>query len=188
MTNGMKVVFLDRDGTINVDRGYLHKIEDFELEKNVVPALLMLQENGFRFIIVTNQSGIGRGLYTEKDFWNFNNHLESELKKHGIQILKTYFSPYHPEKGIGKYKKMTRCRKPNPGMLEQAEKDFSFDNEHSWIIGDKWSDVKTGKNFGVKSILVLTGHAGNDEEKHKTEVEYIAKDLLEAAKFVIKHY
>ncbi len=180
-----KIIFLDRDGIISVDKGYNWKIEDFELEKNIIPALQMLRDNGFEFIIVTNQSGIGRGLYTEEDFWKYNSCATEELKKNKVKILKTYFSPYHPEKGTGKYKKKTRCRKPEPGMLEQAEKDFSINNGKSWIIGDKWSDVKTGKNFGIKAILVLTGHAGDDAEKHKTEIEYIAKDPLDAAKFIV---
>ncbi|MDD3486853.1 MAG: HAD family hydrolase [Candidatus Moranbacteria bacterium] len=183
----IKVIFLDRDGVISIDKGYNHKIEDFELEKNIIPALKLLKKNGFSFIVVTNQSGIGRGIYTEDDFWKYNNCVTDELSKNGIEILKTYFSPYHPEKGIGKYKKKTRCRKPEPGMLEEAEKDFGIDNEHSWIIGDKWSDVKTGKNFGIKAILVLTGHAGDDAEKHKTEVEFIAQDPLDAAEFIIRN-
>lgn len=180
-----KIIFLDRDGVINIDTDYTHKIEDFAFEQNIIPALQLLRDNDFKFIIVTNQSGIGRERYTEEDFWIFNDHVVSELKKHKIEILKSYFSPYHPEKGIGKYKKDSRCRKPNPGMLEYAEKEFSIDNKNSWIIGDKWADVKTGKNFGIKAILVLTGHAGDDAKKHKTDVEYIAEDSLEAAKFII---
>jgi len=182
----IKAIFLDRDGTINVDKDYVYKIEDFRLEKNVIPALKLFREHGFELIIVTNQSGIGLYYYTEDDFWKFNNHVIKELRKHNISILKTYFSPYHPERGIGKYKKDSHCRKPGPGMLEQAEKDFQIDNSKSWIIGDKWSDVKAGKNFGIKSILVMSGKAGSDE-KHKTDVEYIAEDLLDAAKFIVKN-
>lgn len=178
-----KIIFLDRDGTINVDREYIYQIDLFEFEKNVIPALQLLRDNGFEFIIVTNQSGIGRGYYTEADYQKFNDHVVSELKKNEIRIIKSYFSPYHPE-GIGKYKKASRCRKPEPGMLEQAEKDFQIDNKKSWIIGDKWADVKCGKNFGIKSILVLRGKAGTDE-KHKTEVNFVADDLLDAAKFII---
>lgn len=179
-----KIIFLDRDGTINVDREYVYKIELFAFEKNVIPALQLLGDHGFEFIIVTNQSGIGRGYYTEEDYQKFNDHAVSELQKNGIHILKSYFSPYHP-KGIGKYQKVSRYRKPGPGMLEQAEKYFPIDNKNSWIIGDKWADVKAGKNFGIKSILVKTGKAGADE-KHKTDVEHIAEDLLDAAKFIVK--
>ncbi len=180
-----KIVFLDRDGVINVDKEYVYKIEDFELEKNVIPALKLLSQSGFEFVIITNQSGIARGYYTEGDFWKFNNHITTELKKHGVEILKTYFSPFHPD-GTGKYKKNSRCRKPEPGMLEQAEKDFPIDKSRSWVIGDKWADVKCGKKFGLKSILVRTGKAGADE-KHKTDVEYIAEDLLDAAKYIIQY-
>lgn len=180
-----KIIFLDRDGTINVDKEFVYKIEDFAFEKNVVPAMQLLRDDGFEFIIVTNQSGIGRGYYSEEDYKKFNNYVVGELKKNKISILKSYYSPFHPE-GIGKYKKTSRCRKPEPGMLEYAEKDFQIDNSKSWIIGDKWADVKCGKNFGIKSILVKTGKAGADE-KHKTDVKYIAEDLLDAAKYIIQY-
>jgi len=180
-----KIIFLDRDGVINVDKDYVYKIEDFEFEKNVIPAMHLLGDSGFEFIIVTNQSGIGRGYYTEEDYQKFNRHVVSELKRNGIDILKSYHSPFHPE-GIGDYKKASRCRKPEPGMLEQAEKDFDINNSKSWIIGDKWADVKCGKNFGIQAVLVLRGKAGSDE-KHKTDVDYVANDLLDAAKFIIQN-
>ena len=181
----IKVIFLDRDGVINVDTGYTHKIENFKLEKNAVEGLKFLQDQGYEFIITTNQSGIARGYYTEEDFWKFNDYVVSKLKGQGIRILKTYFSPYHPEKGIGEYKKETTCRKPGTGMLEKAFEDFKIDKQNSWMIGDKWADVKAGIDFSIKSILVKTGKGGSDE-KHKTEVNYIAEDLLDAAKFITK--
>lgn len=181
-----KIAFLDRDGVISVDKGYNFKKEDLELEETIVPALKILKNSGFQFIIVTNQSGIGRGYYTEENFWKYNNALTKILEKHGIKILKTYFSPFHPTEGIGKYKKKTACRKPGSGMIQRASQEFPIDIENSWIIGDKWSDVKAGKKFGLRAVLVLTGQAGGDEEKHKTEIEYIAKNPLEAAKYIIK--
>jgi len=180
-----KIIFLDRDGVINVDTGYIYKIKDFRFEKNAVAGLRLLKSDGYQFIIITNQSGIGCGYYTEEDFQKFNDHVVAELEKKGIEILKTYFSPYHPEKGIGKYKKKTSCRKPGTGMLKQAEKDFDIDNSKSWIIGDKWADVKAGKNFDIKRILVLTGKGGKSDPHHKTDVACVADDLLAAAKFII---
>jgi len=180
----IKAIFLDRDGTINVDTEYTHKIKDFEFEKNAVAGLKLLQADGFELVIATNQSGIAREYYAENDFWKFNDHVVSELKKNGVKILKTYFSPYHPEKGIGEYKKETNCRKPNSGMLEEAARDFEIDKGNSWIIGDKWADVKCGKNFKIKSILLLTGKAGSDQ-KHKSNADHIAKDMLDAAKYII---
>ena len=183
----VKTVFLDRDGTINVDNGYTYKVEDFYFEKNVIPALKLLQGHGFELIIVTNQSGIGRGLFTMGDFRKFNNHLINQLEIREIKILKTYFSPYHPEKGIGKYKKITQCRKPNPGMLEQAEKDFYIDKNMSWIVGDKWTDVKTGNNFGIKSILIQSKNKSSDTNNCSAQADFITNDILEAAKFIINY-
>ncbi len=180
-----EIIFLDRDGVINIDKGYVYKIEDFEFEKDAVAGLKLLAQNGFEFIIVTNQSGIGRGYYTEEDYHRFNNYVVAELKKNGIKILKSYFSPYHPE-GLGKYKKNSPCRKPGTGMIKQAAKNFKIDIKKSWMIGDKRADVKCGKNFGIKSILVRTGKGGADE-KHKTDVEFIADNLLDAAKYIIQN-
>jgi len=183
-----KIIFLDRDGTINVDTGYIHEIEKFQFENNAVKGLQELQKKGFEFIVVTNQSGIARGYYTEEDFWKFNDHVISELEKHGIKILKTYFSPFHPEKGVGKYKKDSTCRKPGTGMLEYAEKDFQIDNKNSWIIGDKWADVKTGADFGIKSILVKTGKGGSGDEKYEPKrYTYVAEDLLDSANFIAEN-
>ncbi len=180
-----KIIFLDRDGVINVDTGYTYKIEDFQFEKKAVGGLGKLREKGFEFIIVTNQSGIGRGYYSESDYQKFNDYVVAQLEKNGIQVLKSYYSPFHPE-GIGKYKKASRCRKPGTGMLEQAFTDFEIDKKNSWMIGDKWADVKAGFDFGIKSILVKTGKGGRSDEKHKTDVAYIAEDLPDAAKFIIK--
>lgn len=185
-----KIIFLDRDGTINVDKEYVHKIEDFEFEKNAVEGLKLLQEKGYEFIIVTNQSGIARGYYTEDDFWRFNSHVIEQLKEHGIEILETYFSPYHPEAVDDKYleKEDTTCRKPRTGMLEKAFEDFEIDKQNSWMIGDKWADVKCGADFGIKAILVKTGKGGESDEKHKPErYTYVAEDLLDATQFIIEN-
>jgi UDP-N-acetylmuramoyl-tripeptide--D-alanyl-D-alanine ligase len=182
-----KIIFLDRDGVINVDRQYVFRIEDFELEKNVIPGLKSLAKKGFEFIIVTNQSGIGKGYYTEDDFRTFNEHVISVLKDNGIEILKTYHSPFHPE-GIGEYRKASPCRKPGTGMLEQAEQDFRIDRKTSWIIGDKWADVKCGVDFGIRSILVKTGKGGKRDKKYKPEkYTYVAEDLLDASQFITEN-
>ena len=99
-----KAILLDRDGTINVEKDYLHKIEDFEFEKNVVEALKIFSDLGYTMAVVTNQSGIARGYYTEDDLQKLNEYIKRELEKHGIIIEKFYYCPHHPEKGIGKYK------------------------------------------------------------------------------------
>ncbi|MEG0729906.1 MAG: HAD family hydrolase [Cetobacterium sp.] len=112
-----KTIFLDRDGTINVEKNYLHKIEDFEFENRAIEALKILSDLGYQLIVVTNQSGIARGYYGEEDLEKLNNYMMEELKKNGVEITACYFCPHHLEKGVGRYKVECECRKPNPGML-----------------------------------------------------------------------
>jgi D,D-heptose 1,7-bisphosphate phosphatase len=182
----MKAIFLDRDGTINIDTGHVYKISDFAFEKNAVLGLKQLRDAGFSFFIVTNQSGIGRGLFTEADFEIFNNHLIKQLENNGIQIVKTYFCPFHPTKGIGKYKINSHLRKPGAGMLEKSSKEFEIEKENSWMIGDKLSDTEAGNIFGLKSILL-------SNEKYplistlESKPTYVAQDLLDATKFILNY-
>lgn len=175
-----KIIFLDRDGTINADTGYIHKIDDFFFMPNVIESLKLLKNHGYEFIIVTNQSGIARGIYTIDDFWKFNNHLIAQLAKHDIEILKTYFCPYHQTEGVNKYKKDMPCRKPKTGMLEQAQKDFAFDKRDCWMIGDKLIDAQTGYNFEIKSIL-LTNMPLDDSLPYP---DFVANNILEAAHII----
>ncbi|MGL4358647.1 MAG: D-glycero-beta-D-manno-heptose 1,7-bisphosphate 7-phosphatase [Cetobacterium sp.] len=180
-----KVIFLDRDGTINVEKSYLHKWEDFEFEKNAIEGLKKLKDLGYEFIVVTNQSGIGRGYYTEEDLVTLNNQMTKKLKEFGIEILECFYCPHHPEKGIGKYKVDCNCRKPNPGMLLEGIKKYDVDIENSFMIGDKKGDLEAGKKAGLKSILVLTGYGKKIEEEVKGNY-LIAKDLLEVVTILKK--
>ncbi|MGL4802511.1 MAG: D-glycero-beta-D-manno-heptose 1,7-bisphosphate 7-phosphatase [Cetobacterium sp.] len=180
-----KVIFLDRDGTINVEKSYLHKWEDFEFEKNAIEGLKKLKDLGYEFIVVTNQSGIGRGYYTEEDLVILNNQMTEKLKEFGIEILECFYCPHHPEKGIGKYKVDCNCRKPNPGMLLEGIKKYDVDIENSFMIGDKKGDLEAGKKAGLKSILVLTGYGKKIEEEVKGNY-LIAKDLLEVVTILKK--
>lgn len=180
-----KVIFLDRDGTINVEKSYLHKWEDFEFEKNAIEGLKELKNLGYEFIVVTNQSGIGRGYYTEEDLVTLNNQMTEKLKEFGIEILECFYCPHHPKKGIGKYKVDCNCRKPNPGMLLEGIKKYNVDIENSFMIGDKKGDLEAGKKAGLKSILVLTGYGKKIEEEVK-ENYLIAKDLLEVVTILKK--
>lgn len=162
-----KAIILDRDGTINVEKDYLHKVEDFEFEVGVVEGLKILAELGYIFVVVTNQSGIARGYYTEQDLEILNNHIGEILEKDGIKIEKFYFCPHHPEKGVGKYKRECECRKPNPGMLEQAIREFDIDRENSFMVGDNISDIEAGINAKVTPVLIETGHGLEHLEKVK---------------------
>ena len=160
-----KAILLDRDGTINVEKDYLHKIEDFEFEKNVVEALKIFSSLGYALAVVTNQSGIARGFYTEHDLIKLNNYINDRLNEYGVNIEKFYYCPHHPEKGIGKYKVECQCRKPKTGMLDAAIKDLNIDVENSYMIGDTLADIDAGFNAGLTSILVKTGHGLETLEK-----------------------
>lgn len=168
-----KAAFLDRDGVLVEDMGYHHKLEDLRIVPNAVEGLKLLKD--YLLIVVTNQSGIGRGYYTMKDFESFNNYLIHELKKHNIKIEKIYVCPHKPEDSCG-------CRKPKTKLIKEAAKDFDIDLTKSYMIGDKRIDVEMGHNAGCKSILVLTGNGM--KEKENSKADFIAEDLLGAAEWI----
>ena len=176
-----KAVFLDRDVTINVDTGFTHKIHQFE--KGAIQGLQLLQNSYYKLIIVTGQSGIGRGYYTEDDYFKFMQHMYLQLEKYDVKIDRDYFCPHHQEKAIGKYKVNCNCRKPKIGMLEQAAQDFDIDLPKSWVIGDKTDDIEMGIRACCKIILVKTGKAGQDKHFF-VKPNYIAENLLEAAQII----
>lgn len=180
-----KVIFLDRDGTINIEKSYLHRWEDFEFEKNAIAGLKELKNLGYEFIVVTNQSGIGRGYYTEEDLINLNSEMTKKLKEYGIDILECFYCPHHLEKGVGKYKVDCDCRKPNPGMLLKGIEKYDVDIENSFMVGDKKGDLEAGKRAGLKSILVLTGYGKKIEKEIKGHY-IVAEDLLEVATILKK--
>ncbi len=183
-----KAIFLDRDGTINVEKNYLCKIEDFEFLPGVVDALKMLQQAGFLLIVITNQSGIGRGYYTETDFQILNSWMIDTLKKQGAFITDVYFCPHLPDAQIEKYRKECNCRKPKLGMYEQAVIDHSIALSESYVIGDKIRDCAVCSQTVCKGFLVEKNEKANVIEDVKSgkyaRVKY-AKSLAEAAKEIL---
>jgi D-glycero-D-manno-heptose 1,7-bisphosphate phosphatase len=153
-----RAVFLDRDGTINMEREYLHRAEDFEFIPGAPMAIKLLKEAGFRVIVVTNQSGIGRGYYDEAAVRNLHRHVDAELARSGTGIDAYYFCPHHPEHANDPYKKECDCRKPMAGMFLQAAADFSLDLSASFMIGDKLADIEAGLAAGCHPLLVKTGY------------------------------
>ncbi len=147
-----KAIFLDRDGTINVDFGYVYKTEDLEFLPGVVEALQIFQELGYLLIIITNQSGIGRGYFTLEDAEGFNQAMSQELKKHGIVISNFFTCPHAPEEKC-------ECRKPSPHLVMEAIKQYKITPDESYMFGDKKSDVECGENSGVKSFLITPEHS-----------------------------
>ncbi|RMA93191.1 D-glycero-beta-D-manno-heptose 1,7-bisphosphate 7-phosphatase [Hydrogenothermus marinus] len=175
---GEKAVFLDRDGVINEDKGYVHKVEDFYIYPEVFPALKKLQNAGYKLFIVTNQSGIAVGYYTEEDFKNVTKHMLNEFEKEGIKIEKVYYCPHHPEGIIPELTMKCDCRKPESGMIKQAIKEFNIDPSKSFLIGDKETDIKAAHKENIKAILVKTGQGL--KYVNNTEADFIAENILDA--------
>ncbi len=191
MTCKHKVVFLDRDGTINQEVNYLYRKEDLRFLRGVPEAIRMWKDAGFLIIIVTNQAGVARGYYTEADVKILHQYLNEQLLTLcGAQADAFYYCPHHPEHGIGIYGQACACRKPGTGMFEQAGQDFCIDKSRSWMIGDKLIDTQAGRNFGVSTILVGTGYGTREHQKQTAEGErsydFFAETLVDAARITIE--
>ena len=171
-----KAIFLDRDGTINVEKDYIYKSEDLVFEEGSIEALKTFKNLGYILIVVSNQSGIARSYFTEADLNIFNNNMNEILKKNGVEITEFYCCPHHPD-GIGKYKKVCECRKPNNKMIEDAIKKYNIDREKSYMIGDKISDIGAGLKSNLKTVLVKTGYGLKDMEKIDKNETLICENL-----------
>lgn len=161
-----KAVFLDRDGVINVDHAYVSKAEDFEFIDGVFDACRHFQQQGYLLVIVTNQSGIGRGYYTEQDFQQLTDWMLAQFTLHGINISGVYFCPHHPNNAQPPYNIDCNCRKPAPGMLLQAIHEHNIDVTKSLMLGDKAADMQAAAAAGVsRKILVLSGQSLTEQDK-----------------------
>ena len=174
-----KAVFLDRDGTIIEDPGYLSRPEQVRFLPGAIEGLKKMQEAGYLLVIITNQSGIARGYFTEDDLKKVHDYLTEQLNGQGINLTGIYYCPHHPEKGYPPYVKKCRCRKPGSALLERAAEELKIDLAASWMIGDKASDVLAGKRAGCRTVLIA-GQAAAD-----CQPDWLASDL-EAAYLKIK--
>ena len=170
-----KVVFIDRDGVINKEVCYLHKIRDFEFINGVFDACLYFQRLGYYLIIVTNQSGISRGYYSEDDFHLVNNWMLEQFSNKGINILDVFFCSHGPESTCD-------CRKPKPGMFNQANDKHDINMEESWMIGDKETDITAANAAGIQNtILVESGH---EIDKNSTNASHVIESIAHANKVI----
>lgn len=170
-----KAVFIDRDGVINKEVGYLHKIKDFEFINGVFDTCLHFQNLGYHLIVVTNQSGISRGYYSEDDFHLVNNWMLEQFSSQGINILDVFFCPHGPESTCD-------CRKPKPGMFNQAKDKHDINMEESWMIGDKETDITAANAAGIQNtVLVKSGH---EIDENSTNAGHIIESISQANKVI----
>lgn len=184
-----KAAFIDRDGNLIVETGYMDDVKKVRFYSRSISALKLLKEAGYKIIVVTNQSGVARGYFTEKLVKDTHRHINILLKKYGLKIDAFYYCPHHQKAVHKKYRKDCSCRKPKTGMLEAAAKKYNIDLKKSFTAGDKLSDVKLGHNAGAKGILVLTGYGRKEKAKIKEKnikPDFIAGDFYSAANWAIK--
>ena len=169
-----RAVFLDRDGTMAKDVHYCSRPEDFELFPNTAKAVRLLNEHGFKVIVVTNQSGIARGYFTEDTLAEIHQKMERELAEEGAWVDAIYCCPHHPDDNCD-------CRKPKPKLVLQAVKEHNIDLKHSFVVGDLQMDVELGKAVGCKSILIGDAQSAN---RQKVKPDATALDLYEATQAI----
>jgi D-glycero-D-manno-heptose 1,7-bisphosphate phosphatase len=154
-------VLFDRDGVLNIDYGYVHRQEDFCWTEGAPEGIKWLNDHGYLVIVVTNQAGIARGLYAEDEFLSFSNWINDRLRTVGAHIDATYYCPHHPNKGLDPYRRRCLCRKPEPGLLQQAVQEWNIDVENSILIGDKQSDLIASQKAGIKGFSFTGGNLYN---------------------------
>ena len=176
-TKQAPAVFFDRDGTINEDVGYLHQPDKFHVLPHALKGMKKIQDMGYRIVIVTNQPGIGIGYYSEEDFYRVNRAMLSTFSKTDILVDKIYFCPHCKAEACS-------CRKPGQALIRRAEEELNLNIHRSYFIGDKTSDMETGKRAGMRTILVRTGFKGEDGE-YPGEPDFWADDLLKAADIIL---
>ena len=162
-----RVIFLDRDGTLNEEVNYLYRKEDLRILEGVPGAIRKLKAQGFKIVVVTNQAGVARGYYKEEDVKKLHSYMNELLAASQGAIDHFFYCPHHPYHGIGAYKCRCHCRKPETGLLEMAEQYYNVDKERSWMVGDKWTDIQAGIRYGVRTALVGTGYGA---EVHREQM------------------
>jgi len=181
-----RAIFIDRDGTINVNVHHLHRVEDLQLIPNADKAIAKLNAAGYAIIVITNQSAIARGLLTEAGLTEIHTELKRQLATQNATLNAIYHCPHHPEYGE---KIICTCRKPKPHMLQRATKEHNLDLSRSFMIGDSLSDLQAGWNAGCQSALVRTGYGAetwkNADAQTREQVSYFGKDLLDVADWII---
>ena len=179
-----RALFLDRDGVININHGYVCSVDNFEFVNGIFDLARSACVNNFKIVVITNQSGIGRGFYSEEQFHQLTSWMCNEFLNAGAAIERVFFSPFHPIEGLGKYKKDDFSRKPNPGMILQAQEELGLDLKNSILIGDKSTDIEAGIAAGIRLNFFL----GQERPLEMVSLQCLKiASLLEVVPFLNNH-
>ena len=188
--DGKAAVFLDRDGTINEQMGYINHECRFQLLPRAAEAIKQLNDAGVPVVVVTNQSGLARGYFPESLLETVHEKMHRLLAAHGATVDAVYYCPHHPEAKEARFRETCNCRKPKPGLVEQASEELGLDPKKSFVVGDRWSDIKTAANCGAKSVLVRTGYGRGDEAyigpQMEIQPDMKCDDLLDAVEWILR--
>jgi D-glycero-D-manno-heptose 1,7-bisphosphate phosphatase len=184
-----RAIFIDRDGTLNEEVGYITDISQFRLFDFAAESIKLINDAGWYAVIITNQAGIARGQYTEEFLWLLHAEMESSLRQRGARLDAIYYCPHHPDFGVPPYRQDCNCRKPKPGLIDKASRDLSLDLKECYVIGDRIRDVETGHAAGARSVMVMTGY-GREEysDSHGTwtrRPDHVCEHLLEAVRWIL---
>jgi len=183
-------VFIDRDGTLSEEVGYINHLSRFQVYPWSAEAIRNLNRGGLRAVVVTNQAGVARGYFEESLIHEVHQKLRDEIGQAGAYLDAIYYCPHHPSAGKPPYQRDCDCRKPKPGMLLRAAKELGIDLKHSFVVGDRYSDIELAHNAGTHSIFVLSGYGLGEyqyqRQNWKLQPDWIAKNLLEATEIILK--
>ncbi len=184
---GRPAVFLDRDGTIIEDVGYLDRLERFRVLPSSVDAVRLLNQAGFPVVVITNQAGVARGLVEESFVAQAHAALDAAMAAGGARIDRYYYCPHHPAAAVEAYRRACECRKPLPGMVRRAEGDLGVDASRSFVVGDKWDDIAVAAAVGARGILVRTGYGASEERRPQPGLHpaAIVDDLIGAVTWIL---
>ena len=184
-----RAVFIDRDGTISEEVGYINHPSRFSLFPYAPAAIKHLNENGWLAIVITNQAGVARGYFSEDMIQTVHERMTKQLESGGAKLDAVYYCAHHPSVGDPPYRFECDCRKPKPGLISRAAQDFDIGLEESWVVGDRYSDVELARNAGVKSAFVMSGYGRGEWEHQRAnwtmQPDLVAESLLEAVAAIV---
>jgi D-glycero-D-manno-heptose 1,7-bisphosphate phosphatase len=182
-------VFLDRDGTLIEEVGYLDRVEQVALYPWSIDAVRLMNRAGFRVFIVTNQAGVARGFFGEAVIDEVHRHIDGLLTAGGARMEAYYYCPHHPQGTVEAYRKTCECRKPGRGLIDRAVREFGIDLARSFVVGDRWLDIELARVIGARAVLVRTGYGRTEEQQSRPEMvaDAVADNLIGATSWIVRH-